>query len=731
MSLTHPLEGPAPGWRHGPVRLAAVLEAERERWLLWLPVALGAGVAGYFALPAEPPWWIAAAGLPPAVLAAWLLGRWPLVQLLPLAAAAALAGLGAGQLRTALVTAPMLPVRLTAVEVTGRVAEIQPLPSGQRLVLAAPQIAGLPAELTPARLRLRVARLPEGLRLGQQVRLRASLGPPSPPSVPGTYDFQRDAFFDGIGAVGFAFAAEAVGEAGHAAPMTRLRQAINARILAALPGEAGPVAVALVTGDQGGIAKDILQAMRDSGLAHLLSISGLHMAIVAGFVFVGLRGLLALVPPLALYHPIKKWAALAALAAAFAYLLLAGGGVPPQRSFLMTAVVLLAILAERNPLSMRLVAWAAVVVLLTTPEALTGPSFQMSFGAVVALIAAYETEAVRRLSRGEGGWSGRILRHAGGLLLTSLIATVATAPFAIYHFNRLAAYGIAANLLAVPLTSFWVMPWAVIALLLMPVGLERLALLPMGWGIDGVDWIARTVAAWPGAVTLVPAMPPWGLAVAALGGLWLCLWRRRWRLAGLPVLALGLASVLTVRPPDLLIGDDGKLMALRDPQGRLVLSTARAGRFDAEVWLRQAGQEAAPDWDSAADGEALSCDTQSCLYRRAGHVVALIRDPAALPEDCQVADLVISAADPVRRRCPSASRVIDRFDLWRDGGHAVWLEPGRLTVLSVRESRGERPWVVKPVPRSRLRLAPAAGTGAEAEAGASSGAAAPPADPAP
>jgi competence protein ComEC len=686
-------------------------------------VALGAGVAGYFTLPVEPPWWVVPATLPLAALVAWLLRRRPLAQLLPLAAAAALAGLAAAQLRTALVAAPQLPARLVGAEVLGRVAEIQPLPTGQRLVLAEPRIAGVPAELTPARLRVRVARLPDGLRLGQPVRLRASLGPPTPPSVPGTYDFQRDAFFDGIGAVGFAFAAEPVGGLGHAAPMTRLRQAVNARILAALPGEEGPVAVALVTGDQGGIAKGILQAMRDSGLAHLLSISGLHMAIVAGFVFVGLRGLLALVPRLALYHPIKKWAAAAAMLGAFAYLLLAGGGVPPQRSFLMTAVVLLAILCERSPLSMRLVAWAALVVLLTTPDAMIGPSFQMSFAAVVALISAYETDAVRRLSRGGGVWPGRILRHVAGLLLTSLIATIATAPFAVYHFNRLAAYGIAANLLAVPLTSFWVMPWAVIGLLLMPLGLERLALLPMGWGIDGVSWIARTVAAWPGAVTLVPAMPPLGLALTVLGGCWLCLWRRPWRLAGVLGVALGFASVLVVRPPDLLVGDDGKLMALRDDAGRLLLSTARAGRFDAEVWLRRVGQDEALAWDTAADGEVLSCDPRGCLYRKSGHVVALIHDPAALAEDCRVADLVIFASEPVRRRCPSAHQVIDRFDLWRNGGHAVWLEPGQLTILSVRESRGDRPWVVKPMPRSRLRQAPGDA--------ASSGAAAPPADPAP
>jgi competence protein ComEC len=367
--------------------------------------------------------------------------------------------------------------------------------------------------------------VPEGLRIGDRVRLRASVGPPSPPSVPGTYDFQRDAFFDRIGGVGFAYEVQ-IDDAGPRGPpgdwLSRLRQSINRRILAALPGEEGPVAVALMTGDQSGIAKDVLQAMRDSGLAHLLSISGLHMAIVAGVVFFGLRSLLALVPGLALYHPIKKWAAVAAIAATFAYLMLSGDSVPPQRSFVMTSLVLLAVLFDRSALSMRLIAWAAMVVLLTTPDALTGPSFQMSFAAVVALIAAYETAWVRRWSRGEGGRLSRLGHHVGGLALTSLIATAATAPYAIYHFNRMSDYGLVANLLAVPLTSFWVMPWAVGAFLLMPLGMEWLALTPMGWGIDGILAIARSVAAWPGAVTLVPAMPLAGLGLITFGGLWLC-----------------------------------------------------------------------------------------------------------------------------------------------------------------------------------------------------------------
>jgi competence protein ComEC len=409
----------------------------------------------------------------------------------------------------------------------------------------------------------------------------------------------------------------------------------------------------------------------------------------------------------------------AAIVATFAYLMLSGDSVPPQRSFVMTSLVLLAVLFDRSPLSMRLVAWAAMVVLLTTPDALTGASFQMSFAAVVALIAAYETDWVRNWSRGDGGPLSRLAHHVGALALTSLIATAATAPYAIYHFNRMSDYSLVANLLAVPLTSFWIMPWAVAAFLMMPLGLESLALTPMGWGIDGMLWVARTVAAWPGAVTLVPAMPLAGLCLITVGGLWLCLWRRPWRLAGLAGIAAGFLSIALATPPDLLVGDDGKLIAVRGTDGRLLLSSKRAARFNADLWLRRDGQEERLSWDDAASqaDSGLRCDALGCLLRRNGHLVALVKDPAALAEDCRAADLVVSL-EPVRVRCPSAAKVIDRIDLWRDGGHAVWLRPARIEIETVRETRGVRPWVVEPQPRPR-------------PSPASTAAAAPPADPEP
>ena len=255
------------------------------------------------------------------------------------------------------------------------------------------------------------------------------------------------------------------------------------------------------------------------GLAHLLSISGLHIGLVAGILLFGLRAGLALIPPLALRIPTKKVAAIAALAATGGYVLLAGAPVPAQRAFVMTAIVMVAILTDRSALTMRLIAWAAAAVALVRPEAVLGASFQMSFAAVTALIATHEALAKKR-SRGPRTLASRVTRELAAVALTSFIAGTATAPFAAYHFHRLADYGVLANLVAVPITGFWVMPLAILAFALMPFGLEGWALVPMGWGIEAIIVVAQWVAALPGAAVQVPAMPSAALAVVVVGGLW-------------------------------------------------------------------------------------------------------------------------------------------------------------------------------------------------------------------
>ncbi len=699
-----------PGGRGPRAWLAGNLAAERERWWLWLPVCLGAGIGGYFALPFEPPLWLGTAGLAVIGAAGLLSRRRQAALLLCVALAAVFLGVTAAQLRTWSVAAPTLAKRFGPALIEGQVLTAEPRGAGggpgARVVLRPQRLPGLEPAQVPAKVRVRLTRRdPLSPAPGDWIRVRAALRAPPSPAAPGAFDFARRAYFQRLGGVGYAVGhAEALpapegaesGTSGWRLWWSSLRYALAARILAALPDQTGPVAAALMTGERGAIPEPVNQAMRDSGLAHLLAISGLHIGLVAGILFFGLRGAMALVPALALNHPIKKWAAVLAGLGAFVYLFLAGATVPTQRAFLMLAVVLLAVVLDRSAISLRLVAWAAAVVLLIAPESLLSASFQMSFAAVTALVAAYEAlrERNTRRPRGDRNPAVGLGLYVAGVALTSVIAIAATAPFAVYHFNRLALFGLAANLVAVPLTAFWIMPWAVAAFLLMPFGQEGWALAPMGWGIDLLLGTAERVAAWPGATTPVRAMPTAGLVLVVLGGLWLCLWRRSWRLLGLAAVLAGLASLPLNPPPDVLASDDGRLLAVRDADGGLWLSSRRRGRFNAETWLRRAGEAEAQPWPrsgAAAEG-ALACDSLGCIYRKNGWMVALVKDGRALDEDCRLADVVISLVSLPDRLCREPAAVIDRYDLWRDGGHAVWLEEGAVRIESVEKRRGRRPW---------------------------------------
>ena len=680
-------------WRQG----ASGPLAERERWPLWLPVFLGAGIAGYFAWPSEPPPWVGASALA-ALIALWaVVRRRALASLLVLPVLMAALGLAAVQTRAWLVAAPVLERPSGKVTLDGRVAEVEPLAEGgQRVTLE--EVAMALDGPVPQRLRLRL-RQSEPVPVGARIRLRAMLVPPPQPQAPGAFDFARQAWFQGLGAVGSGYGrAEILAPADGQRWLNRWRHQIGLRVTAVLPGALGGVASALITGETAAIPRSLLDDYRDSGLAHLLSISGLHMSLLAGMVFFVVRGGLALVPALALRWPIKKWAAAVALLLTFSYMLLAGAPVPAQRSFLMSGIVLLAVMVDRAALSMRLVAWSAVAVLLLAPEALVGPSFQMSFAAVAALIATYEVAAAPMAAwrAGHPRPHHRLGYYLAGVVLSTLVAGSSTALYGAYHFNRFAVWSVLANMAAVPLTGIMVMPFAMAGLMLMPLGLEAVALVPMGWGVAAVNWVAAQVAALPGAAVTLPVLPAWGLVIFTLGGLWLLIWRRRWRLWGLLPMAAGLAGFALSQPPDLLVDSRGYSFGVRLADGSLLVN--RGGRMLRETWERRAGPAAGQRWPRrgrSVDGR-LACDAKGCLYRRDATAVALVQDEGGIAAACAEAQVVIGAV-PLRRSCRGPRLVIDRFDLWRRGAHAVWLDSGR--VDSVAAWQGERPWAHHPVRR--------------------------------
>ncbi len=681
-------------------------DAERSRWMLWLPVAMGLGIAIYFELPSEPALWLGPSLAGAGVVLVFLAPAGSLARAVAIGLMAAALGLGLMAWRTASLAAPTLSRPLFSINVEGRIADIQRLPEGVRVVLEAVRLKGNgvpPSELTPARVRVSLSRGAPPLHVGDRLLVLANLSQPAGPAAPGAFDFQRVAWYLQLGAVGYALAPAVVIEHGRPDGIVRAIDALRAdtteRILKVLPGPEGGVVAALLVGEQTAVDKDIAQAMRDSGLYHILSVSGLHIVFVVGLVMGLVRYSIALVPPLALRIDAKKVAAVLALMAAVFYTALAGAPVPAQRACAMAGFALVAVLLDRTALSLRLIAWAAVIVLLAAPESLTGASFQMSFAAVVALIAAWEAAAGwrrrlhERADRSHRRWLWRLGAAIAASLATTLIASIATGAFAAYHFNRLSLLGVFANLLGVPLTGFWIMPWGLLAMLLMPFGLERFGLVPMGWGVEGLNAIAKYVGSWPDAATLVPSLPGLSLWLMTIGGLWLCLWRRRWRFAGLPVVV---AALLISPPPapDLLMSDDGRVLGLRDEKGVVHVASNRTDRYVADAWARRSGQEGAKRWTVNADEEAsgLGCRTGLCRWRKGPWRIAMVSDDRRLAEACGSADIVLATVD-AQGKCRGPRVVIDRRDAWREGAQALWLNEGSVRRETANAQRGDRPWV--------------------------------------
>ncbi|RVU39334.1 ComEC family competence protein [Hwanghaeella grinnelliae] len=676
---------------------------DRERWLLWTPVFLGAGAAAYLTAGQEPwPWIGGAVGLSAVIPSLFLRGRDETFAATLAAIALFALGFQLAAYRSESVAGPVLEHRTGAVEVIGILRDLENRGARARLTIAVEGIEGWFGTSVPDTVRVTIADRSVGdIAVGDRMAVRAVLRPPGRATHPHGFDFRRWAWFKQLGATGYAIGTpQVLGISEELSLQTGLhavRRSIAARIRAAVPGEAGDVAVAVITGDRGGVSEDTLNAMRDSGLAHLLAISGLHLGLVAATIFFLVRMLCALSESLALYHPIKKWAAGAALLGSFAYLLISGGTVPTVRAFIMTGLVLLAVMFDRQAISMRLVAVAATVVLLLRPESVIGPGFQMSFAAVVALVAVYETYGKRFHGAFEGlGHAAGPVRYAAGVLLTTLIATCATLPFVWHHFGRIATLGILSNLLAVPLMAFLIMPMALIGVVAMPFGLEGPFLGIMGWGIEQVLWIARMVAAWDAAHASFPTLSGTAVATIAFGGLWLALWREHWRIFGIAFVLLGVLLFPLRQMPDILISESGRLVAVRQQNGDFSFSTTRKESFVRDSWSGSFGIEnvaaGAPSWP----GPAGRCDSLGCTVTRNGTIVAITWDPRSLAADCRRADVLI-AGFPVRRQaCTGPERVIDFFALRRGGAHSVALEQDGLRVDMVDPPGRSRPWAPDP-----------------------------------
>ncbi len=696
------------------------LDAERSRFFLWVPVCLGAGIAAYFALPREPDLLSATLPLVCALILKALCRRGTLVAALITALSLAAAGFALAKVRVETVRAPVLTKPLRNVEVAGMLTRIeQRPPRGARLTIAVETLGTLSADQRPRTVRVRTMSTPPPMSAGDRIRIKASLSPPARPALPGGFDYARTAWFEGLGAVGYAFAKPVVETAvpdsawrgtGSRA-IEALRQAIGARIKAALPGEPGAIATALITGERGGITDATNAAYKNSGLFHILSISGLHMVIMAGAVFFSIRLLLAAVPSIALRFPIKKWAAVAGIIAALGYLAISGGAFATVRSAVMIVVIFTAVLLDRPALALRNVALSALLILAIFPESLFDAGFQMSFAAVTGLVATYEEVRRRAQRSSEPHPVVRILMFFGGIVFSTLVASAAVAPFAAYHFHQSQQYAVLANLLAIPVCNLVVMPAALAALLLMPLGLEWAALWVMGAGIGIMTWCANLVATLPGAVGHIPAFPAVAFGLMIGGGLWLSLWHTRMRLLGAGAALAGLALAPFMPRPDVLIARSGELVAMRGADGQLSALPARQAKFELERWLEHDG-DARPS-ASVQKAAGFACDGAGCTADVKGVTLAVARHAAAVRDDCARAGIVVLNV-PRPASCDGPQAIVDVFDVWNFGTHAVYIEeprdggPPLIRIETVAARRGERPWSVLPIrPLARPVVAPA------------------------
>ena len=587
------------------------------------------------------------------------------------------------------------------VDVYGFVELVEPRASkGQRLTIRVTALEKHEPHEWPYRVRVRTMTETAALEPGDAIRLKATLSPPPGPALPGDYDFARAAWFQGLGAVGYATAAPERMTSSVEPPLglrvtaavARLRQAIGRRVVEALPGQTGAIANALITGERGGISEAINQAFRDSGLFHILSISGLHMVIMAGAVFFSIRLILAAIPAIALRYPIKKWAAAGAMAGAFGYLMISGAAFATVRSYIMISIMFLAVMLDRPAVALRNVALAAVAILLVWPESQFDPGFQMSFAAVVALVAAYEWLRQREEERAAVTMRGslrQVLLFFGGIVTSTLIASLAVAPFGIYHFHNTQQFAILANLIAIPICNVIVMPAALASLVAMPFRLEAAPLRVMGWGIEAMVWCANWVAGLPGAVGRVPAIPTYAFVLVVVGGLWCALWGTRWRLIGLVPIVLGLMLAPTGRRPDVLIGRAGSIVAVRTDAGQLSALAGRGSNFELARWLEHDGDGRPPA--EVAKASAFRCDGHGCTARVKGMLLAIANSPAALRDDCAAAAILVLKF-PKPKGCIPPGPAIDTDGLSARGAHALRIDGGQIRIETVADTRGHRPW---------------------------------------
>ena len=672
-------------------QMAEWWEAERHRHFLFLASFFPIGVAAYFSLRFEPNLIVligAAAFLLLILVTGYARGH-------SLATAACLFAIGAAW--AAFLTHQqhlvVLGHALDPRPVSGVVQQVERTDHGVRVTLEKVTISDLPADKTPGRVRLTL-RLKDGIaaappQIGQRISMLAGLLPPMGPAMPHGFDFARYFYFHGIGAVGYGlppWQVESERDDSFPARFANWRIRLTDDIIAQLGPRHGPIAAGLITGEARAISEADYDALKAANLYHIIAISGGHMVVIAGMLFLIARWFTLLLPARWRYRPaMKSWAAAVALILTTVYLYVTG--LPPSavRAYVMIALVLLAVIFQRQVDPMRSLIITALLMIAWNPANLFDPGFQLSFAATLAIVALVERMFLR--SDSNDSWPRLVWKIFLASFLTSAVAEAATAPLVIAQFNMFGMYGIPSNLLATPLVDFFMMPVVAVYFLLLPFGLDHYALLALDYGITGLLWISTHVAAMPRALRYVPAPPDWGTACFVLGLLWFCFWLKRPRWLGVPLMLLGVASIFTVTLPDILVGPELKQVAVHSSHG-YVLARGKPDSLIPQLWANGLGL---PELgDPIDDSDDWRCDRLGCIAKVKGHLVAFPENAVALGEDCERSALLVTELWHIH--C-SRAVVIDGEELWHGGATSVWLDP--LHIEHSADWQGTRPWSIR------------------------------------
>jgi competence protein ComEC len=700
----------APDWRALFAGALAEEVAER-RFFLWIPVAAMGGVALNMAADREPVLWLPALLTVVFSALAFLSRARPFALGLWIGLAALSAGFLSMGLRTARVEAPVLD-HIRIAKLQGFVEEVDIRPVGARLVIAVVDASDMPKSLAPRRVRVTTRKAP-GVIAGDYVALQARLLPPSRAVLPGGYDFARDAYFSGVGAVGSTLGAitvlkpprEASPSQRFFAAVDQARNRLALRVDAIIGGDEGAIAAAMVTGKRDFLSNDAKDLIREAGIFHIITISGVQMTLVAGIFFVVARRLLALSPTLALRYPIKKWAAGVAMLGSILYDVATGSRVGTERALIMTLIVLGAVVLDRRALTMRNLALSVLAIVALEPEAILGVSFQLSFAAVGALVAVMEAR-LARLDQGADPFlptrlrpprRGAVLRHFVdkplGLAFATLCATSATASFMAFHFHDLSPYVLIGNPLTLTVIEFFAVPGALLGTALYPLGLDAPVWLYVGAGIKFILWAARFIASAPGSTLHLRAFAPYALPFLSLAVMSAILWRTwLFRATAIPFLALGLLGALDGPRYDAIVAPSGDLVAVRDADGRLQVVGKRFNAFAAEQWLGADGDDR--DANSARDPDA-PCDRVGCVAALPeGQSLSVAIDRSAFEEDCARAAVLVSA---LTAPADCAAQTFDERRLALTGAVGLVWDGARFVVAADRSALEDRPW--SPAPR--------------------------------